>query len=102
MTALNSTHGMRYTPEYRAWVNAKNRCFNPAYEGFSDYGGRGITMDPLFVESFEAFFAEVGLRPSALHSIDRKNVNGHYAPGNLRWATMTEQLANRRPPYNRP
>jgi hypothetical protein len=88
---------MRKTPEYRAWVAAKNRCFDPKNTSYRYYGGRGITVDPVFVDSFEAFYAEVGPRPSPTHSLDRKDVNGNYAPGNLRWASVEEQLANRRP-----
>lgn len=60
---------------------------------FRDYGGRGIHF--LF-ESFEQFLEEVGLRPSNKHSLDRKNNDGHYTPGNIRWATRKEQNFNKR------
>jgi hypothetical protein len=90
-------HGMYGTPEYRAWANAKLRCFNPRREDYARYGGRGITMDPIFVESFEAFLKEVGFRPSPKHSLDRIDNEGHYAPGNVRWATASEQNTNQRP-----
>ena len=45
---------------------------------------------------FKAFFADVGERPSPLHSLDRINVNGNYEPGNCRWATKAEQRQNQR------
>ena len=96
MKARNWRHGLRYTPEYKVWVGAKIRCFDPHSENYKYYGGRGITMDPLFANSFEAFLADIGHRPSPSHSIDRIDVNGHYAPGNLRWATAREQRANQR------
>jgi len=46
--------------------------------------------------SFEAFLADVGPKPSPAHSLDRIDVNGHYEPGNVRWATWGVQVANRR------
>jgi hypothetical protein len=46
--------------------------------------------------SFEAFLADVGERPSLAHTLDRKDVNGDYEPGNCRWATKKEQSRNKR------
>jgi hypothetical protein len=87
-------HGMSGTPEYKAWVNARNRCTNPKAKAYENYGGRGIRF--LFT-SVEQFFAELGPRPSPAHSVDRQNNDGNYEPGNVRWATRLEQTHNRRP-----
>src|SRR5262249_7782494 len=46
--------------------------------------------------NFEAFLGDVGLCPSPEHSIDRIDVNGNYAPGNVRWSTDLEQMQNTR------
>lgn len=46
--------------------------------------------------SFDEFFAELGPRPEGC-SVDRINPLGHYEPGNVRWATVLEQAANRMP-----
>lgn len=86
---------MSQTPEWVAWRNAKDRCTRRTHKQFSEYGGRGIKF--LF-KSFEHFFATVGLRPSPKHSLDRfPNNDGHYEPGNVRWATRSQQQSNRRP-----
>src|SRR5262249_34930465 len=45
---------------------------------------------------FENFMADVSPRPSPAHSLDRINNNGHYEPGNVRWATRQEQGRNTR------
>lgn len=84
--------GEQATPEYSAYTAARARCVNPKNPRYPTYGGRGIKF--LFT-SFEQFFAEVGTRPTAEHSIDRKNNDGNYEPGNVRWATLEEQLANK-------
>lgn len=98
-----STHGetrnggAAKSPEYTAWVSIKTRCLNPAAENYHNYGGRGIRICDEWRDDFPAFLAHVGKRPSAKHSIDRiDNANGHYEPGNVRWATMMEQGHNRR------
>ncbi len=81
---------------YAAWSSIKQRCFNPKSDLYAKYGGRGITMHPAWVESFVAFRDYVGERPSPSHSIDRKRNAGNYEPGNVRWATPSEQAANQR------
>ncbi len=89
-------HGMKGSPEWNAWRNAKFRCTNPKSPDWDDYGGRGIKMAKRWLTSFEAFYAHIGARPSALHSLDRIDNDRGYMPGNVRWATKAEQNKNRR------
>lgn len=92
-----ATHDMARSPEYRAWRSMKKRCLVPTTKTYRLYGGRGIKVCLEWQESFEAFFAYVGKRPSRKHSLDRfPDNNGNYEPGNVRWATATEQGRNRR------
>ncbi|HEX3141362.1 MAG TPA: hypothetical protein VHQ87_14975, partial [Rhizobacter sp.] len=80
--------------EYRAWSGMKGRCYNPASHRFSSYGGRGIVVCDRWRDSFENFFADMGLRPTPNHSLDRVNVDGPYCAENCRWATRTVQARN--------
>jgi hypothetical protein len=84
------------TAEYRIWKNMLSRCTNPKLERFRHYGGRGITVCARW-QSFSNFFADMGPRPTQRHSIDRyPNKDGNYEPGNVRWATPSEQGRNQR------
>ena len=81
---------------YVSWIEMRRRCTNPKRENFKHYGGRGITVCRRWMESFEAFFQDMGRRPGRGYSLDRENVNGNYEPGNCRWATQKKQIQNRR------
>ncbi len=72
------------------------RCRNPKFRQFADYGGRGITVCARWLR-YENFLADMGRRPSQSHSLDRyPNGDGNYEPSNVRWATRSEQMKNRR------
>ena len=77
-------------PAYKSYERAKRRCrqgaaHHPAYANVE-----------FRFKNFEEFFAELGPRPEGC-SVDRINPLGHYEPGNVRWATVLEQAANRLP-----
>lgn len=92
---MNKRHGMRESAEYRIWRHIRTRCDNPNSQAFADYGGRGIKVCDRW-HDFANFFADMGPRPSASHSIDRIDNSLGYQPGNCRWATCKEQQRNRR------
>lgn len=94
--AVNLKHGLSYSPEYTVWEHLKSRCYNENNASYPDYGGRGITVCEEWRNSFEAFYRDMGPRPSLSYSIERKNNEEGYCKNNCYWATRDEQNNNRR------
>lgn len=90
-----TTHGLTGTTEHNIWCGIRRRCLNPNDGVYADYGGRGIRICERW-SSFAKFLDDMGARPSSRHSIERRNNNGHYEPGNCYWATRLQQSRNRR------
>lgn len=84
---------LTFKAEYRAFHDAKNRCTNPNHPRYPDWGGRGIQMN---FTSFEQFISYIGIKPSKEYQLDRKNNDGDYEVGNVRWATRQTQQLNKR------
>jgi hypothetical protein len=94
--AKNRTHGLRHTPEYPVWVAMKARCLRESDACYYRYGGRGITVCREWQDDFARFLSDMGRRPTPQHTLDRINNDGHYEPGNCRWATRVQQNRNKR------
>ena len=84
--------GKSTDPTYRIWQKIKERCHGE--KGHPRYSGRGIKMCDRWRNDFAAFLADMGERPSPKHSIERTDNDGDYEPGNCKWATQREQMAN--------
>lgn len=90
-------HGGRVgkgTKEWFAWARMIARCKYPCVERYARYGGRGIKVCEQWAESFPQFLQDVGEAPSPEHQLDRIDNDGNYEPGNVRWATRSENVRN--------
>ncbi len=85
------THGATGTPEYIAWKQMRGRTLNQNNQNYDTYAERKPSEE---FDNFEVFLADVGLRPTPKHSLDRINNDLGYVLGNLRWATKLEQANN--------
>lgn len=104
---FNTTHGLTYSPEHRAWSAIKTRCRNPNFIGWKRYGGRGIKVCQGIFDSFLLFLKLVGKKPLEKMQLDRKNNEGHYSCGecsechindwplNIKWSTPKENSRNK-------
>ncbi|TGP22300.1 MULTISPECIES: hypothetical protein [unclassified Mesorhizobium] len=97
---VNHKHGHAargcHTKEYRAWASMIARCELPSQRSYPEYGGRGIRVCDRWHASFEAFLDDVGPAPSSGHTMDRRDNDKGYEPGNVRWATASAQANNKR------
>ena len=89
-------HGAAETDIYKIWTQIKQRCTNSHAKDYKHYGARGISMCQAWMDSFPAFLAAVGPRPSKKHTIGRIENDGNYEPGNVEWQTAKVQGNNRR------
>lgn len=74
----------------------KQRCLNPKSKDWKNYGARGVTVHPPWVESFETFWADMARGYQPYLSLGRVDNDKGYEPGNCRWETYTEQGNNTR------
>lgn len=100
---------------YGVWANMKQRCFNPNDDCFSSYGGRGITVCPMWAkrDGYHEFidwantdniwwYLGAGQRrydptaPKGGCTLDRVDNDGPYTPINCRWVNQKTQSNNTR------
>jgi len=95
-------HGLSKTKFYSKWFNILKRCYKPKSHGFKYYGGLGIICewknfrefrDDMF-QSYQEHINKFGYKNTTLDRIDNSK---NYCRENCRWATVLEQIQNRRP-----
>lgn len=86
-------HKAKESITYTSWRAMRERCANPNAGNYDDYGGRGVKCCDRWAH-FTNFLADMGERPSRLHSIERKDNDGDYEPDNCVWATRVVQNRN--------
>lgn len=89
-----NTHPENTTRTFRIWYGLFTRCYNKNTPLYRRYGAKGITVCDRW-QSFDNFKVDMGEAPDQ-HSLDRIDNSKGYEPGNCRWATQEQQMANTR------
>lgn len=90
------------SPEYYAWQNMIQRCYNAKHPSWEIYGERGITVCDSWIggegklDGFDCFLRDMGKRPTLKHTLDRKDNDAEYSKRNCHWVTRRENQNNRR------
>jgi hypothetical protein len=96
MGVMAYKHGGSKTAEHKIWSGVKARCLAPDSWKYRHYGGRGIGICAEWRDDFSAFLKDMGPRPSTRHSVERREVDGDYCPGNCYWGLPADQARNKR------
>ena len=91
----NRTHTGTGTTEYAVWTDMWARCRRVTHRSYHQYGGRGISVSQEW-RDFAAFLSDMGPRPGKGYTLERVDNNSGYRKSNCRWATVRENLGNRR------
>jgi hypothetical protein len=95
-TTRSKEHGQYNTFNYHLWQAVKDRATNPKNP---HYARLDVPLHGPWQRDFKRFAAYIekhlGPKPTARHSLDRISVDKGYVPGNLRWASPTEQQRNK-------
>lgn len=78
---------------YQIWCGMKQRCYLKGHTHYHRYGGRGITVCERW-HDFNLFLEDVGVIPDHL-SLDRKDNDGNYEPGNVQLIAKPDQHGNK-------
>lgn len=94
---LKELHGMSRTKLYRVYASMKSRCSNINDKNYFNYGGRGISIYPLWDQHYLSFYlyvTENGYKEGL--TIERINNDGNYEPGNIKFIPQNQQQKNTR------
>lgn len=88
------TH-LNYPSEYISWCGMKKRCYQKTHDSYYRYGAKGIEVCDRWLESFENFIIDMGVKPTLKHTIDRIDNNKNYCKENCKWSTSAQQSQNK-------
>ena len=97
---MQKKHGMWNTRIYRIFKHMTQRCNNPKDKDYPHYGARGIKclwkdFNEFKNDMYESYLDHVAEYGEKDTTIDRINFDGNYCKENCRWATVSEQNANK-------
>lgn len=97
----NTKHGMakrsgKRPRLYEVWCCMKDRCLNPNFKQYKDYGGRGITVCDEWMEFVPFMNWALANDYNDGLQIDRRDNDKGYSPENCRFVTRSQNQRNMR------
>lgn len=89
------THGLWNDPLSIVWRHMVNRCTDPNDEHYANYGARGITVCPRWMD-LTAFHSDMAPTYVPGLTLDRRDNAQGYSPANCHWITPMQQARNKR------
>lgn len=90
-------HGLSRHPHYSRWNGMVQRCHNPNWINYADYGGRGVSVCDSWRKNPESFFKWLDDNGCAGGlEVDRIDNGQGYSPENCRLVTRRENMRNQR------
>lgn len=100
-----SKQNLKASPEYKAWLRIKQRCYDPNHKYYDLYGAKGIEVFKDWKDDFNKFlnyiltlpetFIQFETRTGSKATIDRIDNSKNYEPGNIRIMSYSTQARNR-------
>jgi hypothetical protein len=89
-------HGKTRSSEWNSWYEMKRRLLDKNHTSYNHYTNvLNLDIDPRWVDSFEAFYSDMGDKPNPKFTLERINTYRGYWPDNCRWASKEEQAKNK-------
>ena len=88
-------HGLSGNRLYFVWKSMIDRCYNPKFKHYRNYGGRGIAVDERWM-SLEQFVSDMSDGYEKGLELDRIDNDKSYSKCNCRWSTKIENNRNKR------
>lgn len=82
------THGKCNSLEYDAWIYMKGICLNTRTKPYKTHGALGIKVCDRWIDSFQNFLDDMGVKRSKLHRLRRMDKTKDFTPDNCRWDTI--------------
>lgn len=94
--SLNLVHGDSGSPEHNAYRAMLNRCAECRHQYNKIYVCNRWLIGEDGLSGYECFRKDMGPKPGPEYSLDRKDPDKNYEPGNCRWLPLPENNSRAR------